>query len=269
MSGATAKRLLDGGAGPAPLPQLLAAAAAPATAAELHGEVAALAGFRSSVHSAPLPDDPTWRSRVRVTSSIMVVKAIAAIALTAGTAGGIALATTATPAGPQAETTSESAVRVAAAPSPRSRQSTGDAPDGSADTLVGPTGGAGTAVRRTPEAEAPRPTGPCRATSNVAAAQSPAFGDLSCVVDGRPVPSTGGPAGAPGKPDDPGRAHGNSKGKDAAKGPAKGKTPANSKKPAKVKDKPDKPDKPGKASEAVADTKKADRGKSGDYRQDG
>ena len=81
-----------------PLPQLLAAASAPATATELRGESAARAAFRSSMHPAPLPDDLPRRSTVRVTTSIMIAKAIAAIALTAGTAGSIALATTATPA---------------------------------------------------------------------------------------------------------------------------------------------------------------------------
>ena len=100
LSGTTAQRLLDGGDGPSPLPQLLAAASAPATPTELRGESAARAAFRSSVHPAPLPDDLPRRATVRVTTSIMIAKAIAAIALTAGTAGSIALATTATPADP-------------------------------------------------------------------------------------------------------------------------------------------------------------------------
>ena len=45
LAGATAQRLLDGGDGPSPLPQLLAAATAPATAAELRGEAAARVAF--------------------------------------------------------------------------------------------------------------------------------------------------------------------------------------------------------------------------------
>ena len=46
LSGTAAQRLLDGGDGPPPLPQLLAAATAPATPAELRGESAARAAFR-------------------------------------------------------------------------------------------------------------------------------------------------------------------------------------------------------------------------------
>ena len=84
-------------------------ATAPATAAELRGELVARAAFRSSTCSAPLPDDLRRRRPGRVTTSIMIAKAIAAIALTAGTAGSIALATTASPADSPARTTSQSA----------------------------------------------------------------------------------------------------------------------------------------------------------------
>jgi hypothetical protein len=193
-SGATAQRLLDGGDGPPPLPQLLAAATAPATPAELRGESAARAAFRTSVHSAPLPHPR--RSTVRTTTTIIVAKAIAAIALTASTAGGIALATTSTPADPDARTMSESAATGAAAsPSlvvttPTPTEAELDDSDAAADALAaepsGGPGGAGTAVRTTPEAKAPHPTGLCRASSNIAtdhpgkAAASPAFADLHC-----------------------------------------------------------------------------------------
>ena len=98
LTGATAQRLLDGGDGPAPLPQLLSAATAPATAAELRGEAAARAAFRSSTHAAPLSPDIPRRAPGRVTSSVIIAKVIAAITLTASTAGGIALATTSAPA---------------------------------------------------------------------------------------------------------------------------------------------------------------------------
>ena len=101
LTGATAQRLLDGGDGPPPLPQLVAAVTAPATAAELRGEAAARAAFRSSTHAAPLSPDIPRRAPVRVTSSVIIAKVIAAITLTAGTAGGIALAATSTPADPQ------------------------------------------------------------------------------------------------------------------------------------------------------------------------
>jgi hypothetical protein len=224
LSGATAQRLLDGGDGPSPLPQLLAAASAPATAAELRGESDALAAFRSSVHSAPLPCDLNRRSPVRITTSIMIAKAIAAIALTAGTAGGIALATSSAPADPYARPISESATVAAAAspfpvvtaPTP-ARAAPADL-EGTAGALAperpGRAGGAGTTVRTTPGTEAPHPTGPCRGASNVAAdghpgkaAGSPSLSDLTCAgagtdtdedAAGRP---TGRPTAAPGNPE--------------------------------------------------------------------
>ena len=80
LSAAAAQRLLDGGGGPPPLPQLLAAAAAPPAPAELRGEPAARAAFRSSLHTAPLPHDFP-RTPVHATSTVMVARAIAALAL--------------------------------------------------------------------------------------------------------------------------------------------------------------------------------------------
>ena len=91
----TTDRLLDGGTGPEPLRQLLAAAAAPAQADELGGEQAARLAFTTSAGSRPLPDVAAhnFPRRTRALSWIVAAKAIAAIALTAG-AGGVAVAAT-------------------------------------------------------------------------------------------------------------------------------------------------------------------------------
>jgi len=216
---------------------------------------------------------------VRVTTSIMIAKAIAAIALTTGTAGSIALATTATPADPPARTTSESAADDAASsalvlttPTP-----TGAAladPDGTAHAATadepGRSGSAGTAARTTPDAKAPHPTGLCRASSNITtidhpgkAADSPAFADLSCTDDaaagddetdgeaaaarpaGRPSAAPGNPEQRTGKPDDAGQTRDDTDRDDTA----------------------EKPGKAGDGAAAHADTD--DRGRSGEHRQDG
>jgi hypothetical protein len=91
----TTDRLLDGGVGPEPLRQLLAAAAAPAQADELGGEQEAHRAFITAARFPPLigaaPHNP--RRRTRALSWIVAAKAIAAVALTAG-AGGVAVATT-------------------------------------------------------------------------------------------------------------------------------------------------------------------------------
>ncbi len=231
LTGATAQRLLDGGDGPPPLPQLVAAATAPATAAELRGEAAARAAFRSSTHAAPLSPDIPRRTPVRVTSSVIIAKVIAAITLTAGTAGGIALATTSTPADPQARAISETTATGDAAPSLviTSPTSTGalddpenlDGSDGTADALAAEApdtaGGADGAVAvATPSPKAPHPTGRCRALTNLSedgqagkATESPAFTDLSCGEAGTaagPTRPTGRPDVAPGKPANTGNA---------------------------------------------------------------
>ena len=103
LSRSATDRLLDGGTGPEPLRQLLAAAAAPAQADELGGEQAARLAFATSVGSRPLPDVATHNParRTRTLSWIVAAKAVAAIALTAG-AGGVAVAATSSPlpAGP-------------------------------------------------------------------------------------------------------------------------------------------------------------------------
>jgi hypothetical protein len=102
VSGAAARRLLDGSdEGPSALPQLLAAAAAPATDAELQGEAAARGAFRSSVQADRLPLRNPRRTRARAATAIVTTKIIAAIALPAGTAGGVAHATKSYTAHPQ------------------------------------------------------------------------------------------------------------------------------------------------------------------------
>jgi hypothetical protein len=223
LSGTAARNMLDGGDGPPPLPQLLAAATAPAAPAELRGESAARAAFRTSLHTAPLPHDIPRRSPVHATSTIMIAKAIAAICLTASTAGGIALATTSTPADPHPRTTSESAAAGDVLPSALPLTTPGAAdtaladPDGTADASDSQpsdhTSGADTAAHPTPAAKAPHPTGLCRASSNVAtdghpgkAADSPAFTDLHCDnaeagTNAEATRPTGRPSVAPGNPD--------------------------------------------------------------------
>ena len=274
LTGATAQRLLDGGDGPPPLPQLVAAATAPATAAELRGEAAARAAFRSSTHSAPLSLDIPRRTPVRVTSSVIIAKVVAAITLTAGTAGGIALATTSTPADPQARTTSETTATSDAAPSlvitsPASTGALDDpenlaASDGTAEALGAEAPDtAGGAVRTTPSPKAPHPTGRCRALTNLSedgqagkATESPAFtDDLNCGEAGTAAGSTrttGRPDVAPGKPNTAGNAR-----NDGAAGKA-----ATTEKAGKNEDASD-----AQAGRDVGGT--ADRGKSGEHRQDG
>jgi hypothetical protein len=117
LSAAATRRLLDGGDGPPPLAQILAAATAPTTVAELRGESAARAAFRSSPHPTPLPHDPPRRSPLHAASTFMIAKAVAAVALAASTAGSIALATTSTPADPHALITSEAATTDGVPPS--------------------------------------------------------------------------------------------------------------------------------------------------------
>jgi hypothetical protein len=273
LSAAAAQRLLDGGGGPPPLPQLLAAAAAPPAPAELRGEPAARAAFRSSLHTAPRPHDIPRKSPVRATSTFMVAKAIAAIALTASTAGGIALATSSTPADPPARTTSESAATdaapaslVVATPGPGAVL---DDPDGTAGARAaappGRPASAGTAAH---------PTGLCQASSHIGdragkAAESPAFTDLSCTdadPDAQATRPTGRPSAAPrnpgertGKPDTTDRANDN--------------TDTDTPDEAEA-EKPDKPadDQAEDQAEDQADaarTAKLDRGQSGENRRTG
>jgi hypothetical protein len=289
LTGATAQRLLDGDDGPPPLPQLLAAATAPATAAELRGEATARTAFRSSTHSAPLPHHIPRRTPVHATSSIIIAKVIAAITLTASTAGGIALATTSTPTDPHARTTSDSTDTGGTTPSTlviTSPTSTGalDDPenlndsDGTAGTpRAGAPDAAGDghgAIRTTPSPNAPHPTGRCRALDNLSeadqagkATRSPAFTDLSCTdaeagTAAGSVRPTGRPDVAPGNPDQrTGKPDTARSASDGAEGEGKA-------------DRTEKAGKNDDASDAQADTDTdgggtADRGQSGGHRQHG
>jgi hypothetical protein len=227
LTGAVARRLLDGGGGPSPLPELLAAAQAPATAAELQGEPAARAAFRSSLHTCPLPPDIPRRSPVKTTTTIMVAKAIAAIALTASTAGGVALATHSSPTAPKQQlhsTTEKAATQDGLAF--KANPLTTSPPDAIADghprpdTPVGPAqdGEDSKAINDRAALGASHPTGRCRALSNISnagqsgkAADSAAFADLSCADNanatanakptGRPTAAPGNPEHRTGKPD--------------------------------------------------------------------
>jgi hypothetical protein len=277
LTGATDHRLLDGGDGPAPLPQLLAAATAPATAAELRGEAAACAAFRSSTQSAPLPHDIPRRTPVHATSSIIIAKVIAAITLTASTAGGIALATTSTPDSQHARTTSETTATgdtkpslVMASPTPTG--SLDDPEDlAASDATAGPLAAgapdpADDAVRATPSPKTAHPTGRCRALTNISehqagkASGSPAFTDLNCAqtdTAAEPTRPTGRPDVAPGNPD---------------QHTGKPDTTGNANDDTATDDETERTSKPEKAADAQAgsdDGGTADRGKSGEHRQNG
>jgi hypothetical protein len=99
----TTDRLLDGGTGPEPLRQILAAAAGPAQADELGGEQAAHTTFTTAAQFRLPPGVAThhFPRRTRALSWIVAAKTIFAIALTAG-AGGVAVAATSSsfPIGP-------------------------------------------------------------------------------------------------------------------------------------------------------------------------
>ena len=220
VSGAVARQQLDGGHGPSPLPELLAAARAPATAAELRSEPAARAAFRCSVHThpSPLPHDIPRRNPMRTTTTILVAKAIAAIALTASTAGGVALATHSSPTTPRDQlnsTTAKAAASDAHAAdltSLTTTPSTALADDHARpDTPVGPARDDEENSKATNErasASAAHPTGRCQALSNISgtdqgkAADSPAFTGLDCSDNGTATTkSTGRPTAPPGNPD--------------------------------------------------------------------
>jgi hypothetical protein len=186
LSGAVANRLLDGSDdGPAPLQQLLAAATAPASAAELQGEDAARAAFRSAVHAAPVPLRDSRRVRATTATGILTAKIIAALALTAGTAGGVALATNSYSAHPEQSPVVNGSARAGApvgsvSPSGMTTSTTTPAADGDArsDSSV-PLGDNseavddGTVPPRAPAAPAPGPAGPCAARCTTNAADSP------------------------------------------------------------------------------------------------
>jgi hypothetical protein len=107
LTAAAAEQLLDGGAGPAGLAPLLAAAAGPATASELSGEAAAVAAFADAPRVSRLPGAPSRRpSMLSVAlSKLLAAKALAVVVLLAGATGGVALAATVSsqPAAPSAD----------------------------------------------------------------------------------------------------------------------------------------------------------------------
>jgi hypothetical protein len=186
LSGAVANRLLDGSDdGPAPLQQLLAAATAPASAAELQGEDAARAAFRSAVHATPVPLRDSRRVRATTATGILTAKIIAALALTATTAGGVALATNSYSAHPQQSPVVSGSARAGAqvggvSPSGMTTSTTTPAPDGDArsdsSAPLGDEGEAaddGTVPPREPAAPSPGPVGPCGARCTTNAAESP------------------------------------------------------------------------------------------------
>jgi hypothetical protein len=264
LSAATTRRLLDGGEGPSPLPQLLAAASAPATAAELRGEAAALAAFRSAPHAAPLPHDEPRRPPVRAASTFMIAKAVAAIALTASTAGGIALATTSTPADPHAPTTEAVVTDGAAPPSlvsavPRPGAALVD-PEWAVDPSAAasdPSDSARATVRPTPAPQVARPTGLCRASAGCTDADpgTAARPTADAGTAARPTPPKGRPSAAPGNPD---RRTGKP---DTATDRAKDGTTD--------KDKPEKTGKPADDQETANGNGNADRGGSAGKGRDG
>jgi hypothetical protein len=186
LSGAVANRLLDGSDdGPAPLQQLLAAATAPASAAELQGEDAARAAFRSAVHAAPVPLRDSRRVRATTATGILTAKIIAALALTASTAGGVALATNSYSAHPQQSPVVSGSARAGAqvggvSPSGMTTSTTTPTPDGDArsdsSAPLGDDGeavDAGTVPPRAPAAPSPGPAAPCGARCTTNAAESP------------------------------------------------------------------------------------------------
>ncbi|HWM38132.1 MAG TPA: hypothetical protein VNS49_13550 [Streptomyces sp.] len=184
LSGAVANRLLDGSDdGPAPLQQLLAAATAPASAAELQGEDAARAAFHSAVHAAPVPLRDSRRVRATTATGVLTAKIIAALALTASTAGGVALATNSYSAHPPQSPVVSGSARAGAqvsgvSPSGMTTSTTMPTPDGDAlsdsSAPLGDDGEADDGVPpRAPAAPSPA-AGPCEARCTTNAAESPA-----------------------------------------------------------------------------------------------
>jgi hypothetical protein len=187
LSGAVAHRLLDGSDdAPAPLRQLLAAATAPASEAELQGEDAARAAFRSAVHATTVPLRDARRVRATTATGILTAKIIAALALTASTAGGVALATNSYSAHLQQSPVVSGSARASAqvsgvSPSGMTTSTTMPTPDGDARSDSSASlGDDGEAVDdravplRAPAAPSPRPAGPCEARCTTNAAESPA-----------------------------------------------------------------------------------------------
>ena len=253
LSGAVANRLLDGSDdGPAPLQQLLAAATAPASAAELQGEDAARAAFRSAVHATPVPLRDSRRVRATTATGILTAKIIAALALTASTAGGVALATNSYSAHPQQSPVVSGSARAGAqvggvSPSGMTTSTTTPTPDGDArsDSSAslgddGETSDDGAVPPRAPAAPSPRPA-PCDARCTTNAAESPA------TPPGQPGQHSSPPPPADssddsGNDDEPKKENADNGGPDKAKNPNSGKKPDKEKKD-KSADNGKKPDK--------------------------
>ena len=187
LSGAAAHRLLDGSDdAPAPLRQLLAAATAPASEAELQGEDAARAAFRSAVHATPVPLRDSRRVRATTATGILTAKIIAALALTASTAGGVALATNSYSAHPPQSPIVSGSARAGAqvggvSPSGMTTSTAMRTPGGDdrsdSSAPLGEDGEAaddGAVSPRAPAAPSPGPAGPCEARCTTNAAESPA-----------------------------------------------------------------------------------------------
>jgi hypothetical protein len=237
LSGAAAHRLLDGSDdAPAPLRELLAAATAPAMEAELQGEDAARAAFRSAVHATPVPIRDSRRFRATTATGILTAKIIAALALTATTAGGVALATNSYSAHPQQSPVVSGSARAGAqvggvSPSGMTTSTTTPTPDGDArsDSSAslgddGETSDDGAVPPRAPAAASPRPAGPCEARCTVHAAESPA------TLPGQPgqhssPPPPAGSGDNSGNDDEPKKEKTDNGGADKAKNPNSGKKP--------------------------------------------
>jgi len=186
LSGAAAHRLLDGSDDPpAPLRQLLAAATAPASEAELQGEDAARAAFRSAVHATPVPLRDSRRVRATTATGILTAKIIAALALTASTAGGVALATNSYSAHPPQSAVVSGSARAGAqvggvSPSGMTTSTAMQTPGGDersdSSAALGDDGEAaddGAVSPRAPAAPSRGPAGPCEARCTTNAAESP------------------------------------------------------------------------------------------------
>ncbi len=185
LTAATTEQLLDGGAGPAGLHQLLAAAAGPGTASELAGETAAVAAFVDAPRASPLPSAPPRRPSMFSTalSKILAAKALAAVVLLAGATGGVALAATVSEA-PSSPSDDQSTVTA----TPTATPAPSDDPESEAEGKPDPTA-----------SPSPQPSlaGLCKAwaagatDNHGAAADNPAFGSLIAAAGGEPddVPS--------------------------------------------------------------------------------
>ncbi|MDT0352186.1 hypothetical protein [Pseudonocardia charpentierae] len=260
LSGAVAHRLLDGSDdAPAPLRQLLAAATAPASEAELQGEDAARAAFRSAVHATPDPLRDSRRVRATTTTGILTAKIIAALALTATTAGGVALATNSYSAHLQSPVVSGSAGAGAqvsgVSPSGMTTSTSTPTPEGDdrsdSSASLGDDGEAaadGTVPSRAPAAPSRGPGGPCEARCTTNATESP-VGPPGQPGQHSSPPSRAGSGDNSGNDDEPKKENADNGGPDNAKNPNSGNKPVKEKKE-KSADNGKKPEKSNKSDGA-------------------